>query len=77
MKQKTEAQQGSIEQLIYEETERRLEIMQSDTYEFPKKMTRVDYGIIIASVAASLALIFRMPSSNFAEISADSTSSPT
>ena len=57
MKQKTEAQHGSIEQLIYEETERRLEIMQSDTYEFPKKMTRVDYGIIIASVAASLVLI--------------------
>ena len=57
MKQKTEAQQGSIEQLIYEETERRLEIMQSVTYEFPKKMTRVDYGIIIASVAASLVLI--------------------
>ena len=57
MKQKTEAQQGSIEQLIYEETERRLEMMQSDTYEFPKKMTRVDYGIIIASVAASLVLI--------------------
>ena len=57
MKQQTEAQQGSIEQLIYEETERRLEIMQSDTYEFPKKMTRVDYGIIIASVAASLVLI--------------------
>ncbi len=57
MKQKTEAQQGSIEQLIYEETERRLEIMQSDTYEFPKKMTRVDYGIIVASVAASLVLI--------------------
>lgn len=57
MKQKTEARQGSIEQLIYEETERRLEIMQSDTYEFPKKMTRVDYGIIIASVAASLVLI--------------------
>ena len=57
MKQKTEAQQGSIEQLIYEETERRLEIMQSDTYEFPKKMTRVDYGIIIASVAASRVLI--------------------
>ena len=57
MKQKTETQQGSIEQLIYEETERRLEIMQSDTYEFPKKMTRGDYGIIIASVAASLVLI--------------------
>ena len=57
MKQKTETQQGSIEQLIYEETERRLEIMQSDTYEFPKKMTRVDYGLIIASVAARLVLI--------------------
>ena len=53
MKQKTQAQEGGIEQLIYEETERRLEIMQSDSYEFPKKMTRVDYGIIIASVAAS------------------------
>ena len=57
MKQKTPAQEGGIEQLIYEETERRLEIMQSDSYEFPKKMTRVDYGIIIASVAASLVLI--------------------
>ena len=56
MKQKTEAQQGAIEQLIYEETERRLEIMQSDTCEFPKKMPRVDNGIIIASVAASLVL---------------------
>ena len=57
MKQKTQAQEGGIEQLIYEETERRLEIMQADSYEFPKKMTRVDYGIIIASVAASLVLI--------------------
>jgi hypothetical protein len=57
LKQKTQAQEGGIEQLIYEETERRLEIMQSDSYEFPKKMTRVDYGIIIASVAASLVLI--------------------
>ena len=57
MKQKTQAQEGGIEQLIYEETERRLDIMQSDSYEFPKKMTRVDYGIIIASVAASLVLI--------------------
>lgn len=57
MKQKTQAQEGGIEQLIYEETERRLEIMQSDSYEFPKKMTRVDYGTIIASVAASLVLI--------------------
>ena len=57
MKQQTEAQQGSLDQLIYEETERLFEIMQSDTYEFPKKMTRVDYVIIIASVAASLVLI--------------------
>ena len=57
MKQKTQAQEGGIEQLIYEETERRLEIMQSDSYEFPQKMTRVDYGIIIASVEASLVLI--------------------
>ena len=57
MKQETQVRQESIEELIYAETERRLEIMQSDTYEFPKKMTRVDYGIIAASVAASLVLI--------------------
>ena len=57
MKQKTEAQQGSIEQLIYEETERRLEIMQSDTYENATATTGIYSLSLIASVAASLVLI--------------------
>ncbi len=50
-------EQKSIEQLIYQETEERLKEMESDTYEFPKKMTKVDYIIIAVSVIASLGLI--------------------
>lgn len=50
-------EQKSIEQLIYQETEKRLKEMESDTYEFPKKMTKIDYIIIAVSVIASLGLI--------------------
>lgn len=50
-------EQKSIEQLIYQETEKRLKEMESDTYEFPKKMTKVDYIIIAVSVIVSLGLI--------------------
>ena len=50
-------EQKSIEQLIYQETEERLKEMESDTYEFPKKMNKVDYIIIAVSVIASLGLI--------------------
>ena len=50
-------EQKSIEQLIYQETEERLKEMESDTYEFPKKMTKVDYIIIAVSVIVSLGLI--------------------
>ena len=50
-------EQKSIEQLIYQETEERLKEMESDTYEFPKKMTKVDYIIIAVSVIASVGLI--------------------
>lgn len=49
--------QDSIEQLIYEETEKRLEIMQSDSYEFPEQMKRTDYIIIAAAVILCLILI--------------------
>lgn len=47
----------SIEELIYQETDQRLKEMQSDSYEFPKKMTRVDYIIIAAAVVVSIGRI--------------------
>lgn len=47
----------SIEDLIYEETEKRLEIMQSDSYEFPEQMTKADYVVIAAAVVVCLILI--------------------
>lgn len=47
----------SIEDLIYQETEKRLEIMQSDSYEFPERMTKADYAIITAAVVVCLTLI--------------------
>ena len=49
--------QDSIEQLIYEETEKRLEEMQSDSYEFPKHMTKTDYTVIAVSVIVCIGLI--------------------
>ena len=49
--------QDSIEQLIYEETEKRLEEMQSDSYEFPKQMTKTDYMVIAVSVIVCTGLI--------------------
>lgn len=48
---------GSLEQLIYEETEKRLEEMQSDSYEFPKQMTKTDYTVIAVSVIVCIGLI--------------------
>ena len=49
--------QDSIEQLIYEETEKWLEVMQSDFYEFPKQMTKTDYTVIAVSVIVCTGLI--------------------
>ena len=49
--------QDSIEQLIYEEMEKRLEEMQSDSYEFPKQMTKTDYTVIAISVIVCTGLI--------------------
>lgn len=47
----------SIDEMIYEETEKRLDEMQSDSYEFPKKMNKVDFVLIGAFVAVSVLLI--------------------
>ena len=47
----------SIEQMIYDETEKRLAEMQKPDYVFPKKITKADIIGIICSVAVSLVLI--------------------
>ena len=47
----------NLEELIYEETERRLDIMESKEYEFPKRITKVDSYIIISIIIISVVLI--------------------
>lgn len=47
----------SIEQMIYDETEKRLNIMQSPDYEFPKRISKADVIGIVSSVACSIVLI--------------------
>ena len=47
----------NLEELIYEETERRLDIMESKEYKFPKRITKVDSYSIISIIIISLVLI--------------------
>ena len=47
----------TIEELIYEETDQRLQEMASPDYEFPKKADKKDWIGIIASCAVCLMLI--------------------
>lgn len=49
--------QESIEQMIYDETERRLQIMEKSDYEFPKKAGKADAIGIVVSVVVSIILI--------------------
>lgn len=49
--------QDTIEKMIYDETERRLELMEKSDYEFPPKAGVKDAIGIIASVGISLVLI--------------------
>ncbi|MGB9792361.1 MAG: hypothetical protein ACPLTR_07275 [Thermacetogeniaceae bacterium] len=53
--QKVEAQ--SLEELIYRETERRLNLMQQDSYEFPSRIGKGDVYAIVISVIVCLFLI--------------------
>ena len=46
-----------LEDLINEETAKRLEIMEQPDYEFPKRMGKGDFVIIAVAVAVSLVLI--------------------
>ena len=47
----------NLEELIYEETKKRLEIMESKEYEFPEKISKTDSYIIISIIILSLLLI--------------------
>lgn len=47
----------SIEELIYAETEKRLDAMEKSRYEFPKRITRTDWILIGGSIVVSLMLI--------------------
>ena len=47
----------TIEELIYEETDKRLKEMKAPGYEFPKKATKADWIGIAAAVGGSLLLI--------------------
>lgn len=47
----------NLEELIYEETKKRLDIMESKEYEFPEKISKTDSYIIISIIILSLLLI--------------------
>lgn len=47
----------SIEEVIYSETEKRLKVMESPDYDFPRKITGLDWGAIIISIVVCTVLI--------------------
>lgn len=47
----------NIEKMIYEETEKRLHIMEQPEYVFPKQVSKADIAGIVAMVGVSLVLI--------------------
>ena len=47
----------NLEELIYEETKKRLDIMESKEYKFPEKISKTDSYIIISIIILSLLLI--------------------
>ena len=49
--------QPSIEEVIYQETEKRLAIMQQPDYEFPARIGKGDVAAIITSIVVCLTLI--------------------
>lgn len=49
--------QPSIEEMIYEETERRLAVMEKPDYEFPARIGKGDAAAIAAAIAVCLGLI--------------------
>lgn len=51
------SEEKSIEQMIYDETEKRLAIMESPDYEYPKTISKADVVGIVVAVAVSALLI--------------------
>ena len=49
----------NLEDLIYEETKRKLDIMESKEYEFPKRITKVDIYIIISIRSLKTQCVYR------------------
>lgn len=49
--------EASIEQMIYDETEKRLVAMADESYEFPPKATAADYIAIGALVGVCILLV--------------------
>lgn len=47
----------TIEELIYEETDKRLTIMEGPGYQFPQKANRADVIGIVAAIGLSLILV--------------------
>ena len=47
----------NLEELIYEETKKRFDIMESKEYKFPEKISKTDSYIIISIIILSLLLI--------------------
>ena len=47
----------NIEELIYEETNKRLAIMSSKEYNYPPKVTNIDFIIIISLLVVSVIFI--------------------
>lgn len=47
----------NIEKIIYEETEKRIEIMEKPDYQYPEQMKKSDYFGIVVGVLGSIALI--------------------
>ncbi|ERK56239.1 hypothetical protein HMPREF1983_01426 [Gemella bergeri ATCC 700627] len=47
-----------IEELIYEETEKRLKKMEDPTYIFPSRISNIDMIIIIGLLITSMVLIY-------------------
>ena len=50
--------QENIEKMIYEETERRLKVMESSGYKFPGQISKTDIFGIVFVVGISAVLIF-------------------
>ena len=49
--------QPSIEEMIYQETEKRLAIMQQPDYEFPARVGKGDVAAIVTAIVVCLTLI--------------------